>query len=134
MKKQLIAIGFCAALMSTNLFAGVFFLKQGDLQNDDRIDIVWRKQSGNCPTKYPVESVDCNYEYQNIGGLVVNHLVDVSSRRWFTTENTFEFTISLSAASKNKGYAFNEASCKNLQNVLQTNSTVTINKTGCIVS
>ncbi|AHE66923.1 hypothetical protein [Legionella oakridgensis] len=133
MKKKWLMIGLYTTLIASNAWAGTFYLKQGDLLDADKIDIQWRKQWGHCPTKYPVESVDCHYVYQNIGGLVVSHLKDMSDRGWLTTENTFQLNISLNEATKKKGYPFNAASCQNLQNVVKTGTVITINQTGCVL-
>ena len=131
MKKGIIITGFLCSLITSNALAGNFSLRQGDLLADDKVDIVLRKQSGNCPTKFPVESIDCNYSEQKMTGFLVRYLDKLTSE--LTTESTFLLNISLNSDSQGKGYNFNTASCTNLQEKVTTGSVVTLNKTGCEV-
>ena len=131
MKKRIIITGFLFSLIASNALAGNFSLRQGDLLADDKVDIVIRKQSGNCPTKFPVESIDCSYSDQKMTGFLVLYLDKLTGE--FTTESTFLLNISLNSDSKGKGYNFNTASCTNLQEKVTTGSVITVNKTGCVV-
>jgi hypothetical protein len=120
-----------ASLVSTSLQAGTFKLKQGNLANTDKIDITWKQQYGNCPTKFPVESMNCTYISSDMGGLQAQYINKLSAM--FTVENTFFLSVKLNEETKKKGYPFNEASCQNLQGKIKNGSLITINKTGCNV-
>ena len=113
MKKRIFITGLLCSIIASNVLAGSFSLRQGDLLANDKVDIVYRMQSGNCPTKFPVESIDCRYVDQKITGLLVQYLDKLSSE--FTTENLFLLNISLNADSQGKGYPFDTASCAHLQ-------------------
>ena len=131
MKKGIILTGFLCSLIASNALAGNFSLRQGDLMANDKVDIVLRKQSGNCPTKFPVESIDCSYSDQKMTGFLVQYLDKLTSE--LTTESTYLLNISLNADSKGKGYNFDTTSCTNLQEKVTSGSVVTLNKTGCVV-
>lgn len=111
---------------------GAFNLQKGTLENSDKIDIIWRQQKGNCPTKYPVTSINCTYTSQNLVGFIAQFIPKLNGQ--FTTQNTYFLKINLNADTKKKGYPFNAASCQNLQAKVKKGSLITINKTGCSIT
>lgn len=110
---------------------GTFKFEKGTLENTDKIDIIWRQQKGNCPTKYPTPSIDCTYRSQNMVGFIAQYIPKLNGQ--FTTQNTYFLKISLNAETQKKGYPFNAASCQNLQAKVKKGSLITINKTGCSI-
>ena len=133
MKKSIVITSLLCTLIAQNLMAGMFSLRQGDLLDTDKIDIELKLQSGSCPTKYPVQSIDCTYSESQMNGVMAQYIDKLSMTSIFTVENTFLLNISLNVASQGKGYAFDVASCTGLQVKVSTGSVITINKTGCVI-
>ncbi|MGL5743184.1 MAG: hypothetical protein ACRCXC_11950 [Legionella sp.] len=96
MKKKRSVLGLSLVLLSSSFaWAGSFNVHRGDLLDTDKVDIEWRKQSGNCQTKFPIESADCSYVYSNIKGLRATYIDQYSQHANFSTENTFLLNISI---------------------------------------
>ncbi len=133
MKTNIILSSLLCAFIAPNLMAGSFSIRNGDLLPTDKIDIELRQQSGNCPTKFPVESIDCNYSEHKMGGVMAQYFEKLNMTSIFMVENLFLLNISLNVASQSKGYPFDVASCTNLQDKVGAGNVVTISKTGCVV-
>ena len=89
MNKFSLIFGLSCLLCTPAGFADSFSINRGDLVDTDTIDIEWRVQKGNCTTKFPVESVDCEYYYSNAKGLKAMYIDMFSQHANFTTENTY---------------------------------------------
>ena len=126
MNQHGIIIGLSLLLISTSALSGAFNLHRGDLLDNDKINIEWRKQVGNCPTKFPAESMDCEYFYANVNGLKASYIDTFSQHSEFNTENTFLLNILINGTSV--------GSCQLLQQKITGFSLVTINKENCIIS
>lgn len=114
-----------AFLLTGPAFAGSFNLHRGDLIDTDTVDIEWRVQTGNCPTKFPVESMDCEYFYSNAKGLKAVYIDMFSQHANFNTENTYLLNVSINGEPV--------SSCQLLQQKVVGYSLVTLNKEGCII-
>ena len=119
-------IGLLLVLIAPVALSGVFNLHRGDLLDLDSIDIEWRKQTGNCPAKFPAESVDCSYFYANANGIMASHIDIFSQHADFNTENTYLLNVSINGIPA--------SSCQLLQQKIAGLSLITINKTGCVIS
>ena len=119
-------IGMSLLLSSAITLASEFNLHRGDLQDIDKIDVEWRRQSGNCPTKFPIESTNCSYTYSNIKGIPATYIDQFSLHTDFSTENTFLLNISVNGRPLE--------SCQKLQQKIFGYSRVIINENGCILN
>ena len=131
MKNNGVIMGFVLVLAMPSLWAGPYHIKKGDLADNDKIDYVLRQQSGNCPTKYPVESIDCTYSSHSVTGLIAKYIEESFELADLSTENTFSLDVSLNADTQTKGYPFDNASCASLQTKIKTGSIIVINQRGC---
>lgn len=112
-------------LLSSMSWAGTLHLHRGNLLHTDKIDLEWRKQSGNCPTKFPIVSADCYYAHTYIKGLLAPYIDQFSQSVNFTTQNTFLLNVRVS------GIDFD--SCRMLQQKIRGFTLVTVNKEGCVL-
>jgi len=111
--------------MTPTVSVGAFNIQRGDLLNTDKIDVEWRQQSGNCPSKYPAESVDCTYTYRNAQGIKAEFIEKYNKSANFTTDNTFFLNVSVNHVPFD--------SCNMLQTKVEGHTLVTINQTGCVI-
>ena len=125
-------LSLACILMVSSANAGSIQLQNGNLRPTDKIDIAWTSQQGNCPTKFPIKSMNCVYSSAALTGVQAQNVDKVS--KIFSTANTFSLNIDLNAATKKqRAYPFHKASCSNLQNKLGSKSVITINKRGCVI-
>ncbi len=116
-------------LLSTSALAGQISFEKGDIENIDKIDIEMKQQSGNCPTKFPVEYFECNYSHRKLTGVQATVLDKIK----LPSESIFMLNVTLNPASQDKSYPFDATSCSNLQEKIKDNSTIIINKSGCMI-
>lgn len=126
MKKHEVIFGLSFILIAPTALGGAFNLHRGDLLDNDKINIEWRKQEGNCPTKFPAQSIDCEYFYANVSGLKAMYIDTFSQHSEFNTENTFLLNVSINGVPV--------SSCELLQQKITGFSLVTINRENCIIS
>ena len=126
MNKASTSLGLLSILLSTTVLGGTFNLVKGNLLDTDTIDVEWHQQYGNCPTQFPVTSVNCTYTALNADGIKAIFINKYSQAANFTTVNTYVLNISVNHAPI--------ASCRMLQQKVLGHQFVTINKTGCVVS
>ena len=125
MNKHGFILGLSLVLTVPTALAGSFNLHRGDLVETDTIDIEWRVQTGNCPSKYPVESIDCEYFYSNAKGLKAMYIDMFSHHANFNTESTYLLNVSINGQPVN--------SCQLLQEKIVGYNQIIINKEGCII-
>ncbi len=126
MNQSILIMAISASLFSNVVLAGAFNLQRGDLADTDSIDVEWHTQSGNCPTLYPVTSVNCTYTSLNAMGIKAIYIGPYSQAMHFTTDNTYLLNISINHIPVD--------SCKMLQLKIAGRAAVIINKTGCVIS
>jgi hypothetical protein len=102
---------------------GIHFAN-GNLPDTTRIDVEYKSQRGNCPTKFPITSVNCNYTTFKTG-FRIPALESITGSMNIQVEETFLLNISVDKQAL--------PSCQNLRQRIYPNSTVIINKEGCAV-
>lgn len=126
MNKTTLLIGLLFASLSHDMLASNINLHNGDLLSTDTIDVELYTQTGNCPTQFPVQSVDCTYSSLSMKGLIATYIDKFSGEHALTTANTYLLNIAVNGVPI--------ASCQSLQNKIVGYSLITINKSGCVIT
>lgn len=124
--KNTLLIGLLFASLSHGAIASNINLHNGDLLSPDTIDVELHTQAGNCPTQFPVQSIDCTYSTLDVHGLMAAYIDKFSNVHALTTANTYLLNIAVNGVPI--------ASCQSLQSKIIGHSLVTINKSGCVIS